>query len=60
MVTRGVLLDMAAYFGTDVVKEGTAFNVKEIEEAAKKQGVEIRPGRRRAVPHRLVQPDRQG
>ena len=44
MVTRGVLLDMAAYFGTDVVKEGTAFNVKEIEEAAKKQGVEIRQG----------------
>ena len=44
MVTRGVLLDMAAYFGTDVVKEGTAFNVKEIEEAAKKQGIEIRQG----------------
>ena len=44
MVTRGVLLDMAAYLGTDVVKEGTAFNVKEIEEAAKKQGVEIRQG----------------
>ena len=31
MVTRGVLLDMAAYYNTDVVKEGTAFNVKEIE-----------------------------
>ncbi len=44
MVTRGVLLDMAAYYGTDVVKEGTAFNVKEIEEVAKKQGVEIRQG----------------
>ncbi|MCA6122733.1 cyclase family protein [Bradyrhizobium sp. WSM 1704] len=44
MVTRGVLLDMAAYFNTDVVKEGTAFNTKEIEEAAKKQGVEIRQG----------------
>ncbi|WP_047309153.1 cyclase family protein [Rhodopseudomonas palustris] len=44
MVTRGVLLDMAAHFGTDVVKEGTAFNVKEIEEVAKKQGVEIRQG----------------
>ena len=35
---------MAAYFDTDVVKEGTAFNVKEIEEAAKKQSVEIRQG----------------
>src|SRR3978361_2165600 len=44
MVARGVLLDMAAYYSTDVVKEGTAFNVKEIEEVAKKQGVEIRQG----------------
>ncbi|MBA7682652.1 hypothetical protein ES703_91004 [subsurface metagenome] len=44
MVTRGVLLDMAAYYKTDVVKEGTAFNVKEIEEVAKAQGVEIRQG----------------
>ena len=50
MVTRGVLLDMAAHLaGTDkvqdgVVKEGTAFNTKEIEDAAKKQNVEIRQG----------------
>ncbi|MEA2897075.1 MAG: hypothetical protein QOJ84_2690 [Bradyrhizobium sp.] len=44
MVARGVLLDMAAHYNTDVVKEGTAFNVKEIEEVAKKQGVEIRQG----------------
>jgi kynurenine formamidase len=44
IVARGVLLDMAAYYNTDVVKEGTAFNVKEIEEAAKKQNVEIRQG----------------
>jgi kynurenine formamidase len=44
IVTRGVLLDMAAYYNTDIVKEGTAFNVKEIEEVAKKQGVEIRQG----------------
>jgi kynurenine formamidase len=44
IVARGVLLDMAAHYGTDVVKEGTAFNVKEIEEVAKKQGVEIRQG----------------
>lgn len=43
-VTRGVLLDMAAYFGVDVVKEGTAFNKAEIEGAAKRQGVEIRQG----------------
>jgi kynurenine formamidase len=44
LVARGVLLDMAAHFGTDVVKEGTAFNSKEIEAVAKKQGVEIRQG----------------
>jgi kynurenine formamidase len=44
LVARGVLLDMAAHFGTDVVKEGTAFNTKEIEAVAKKQGVEIRQG----------------
>jgi kynurenine formamidase len=44
IVTRGVLLDMAAYYKTDVVKEGTAFNVKETEEVAKSQGVEIRQG----------------
>src|SRR5258707_6910061 len=44
IVTRGVLLDMAAYYNTDIVKEGTAFNTKEIDEVAKKQGVEIRQG----------------
>ena len=44
MVTRGVLLDMAAYLGVDVVKEGTAFNKAEIDGAAAKQGVEIREG----------------
>lgn len=44
IVGRGVLLDMAAYYGVDVVKEGTAFNRREIEEAAKRQGVEIRQG----------------
>lgn len=30
MVARGVLLDMAAFFGTDVVKEGTAYNREQI------------------------------
>jgi kynurenine formamidase len=44
LVARGVLLDMAAHFGTAIVKEGTAFNTKEIEAVAKKQGVEIRQG----------------
>jgi kynurenine formamidase len=44
MVTRGVLLDMTAYYGVPMVKEGTAFNRKEIDEQAKRQGVEIRKG----------------
>ena len=43
-VARGVMLDMAAYLGVDVVKEGTAFNKAEIEGAAKKQGVVINQG----------------
>lgn len=39
IVTRGVLLDMAGYFNTGLLKEGTAFNRKEIEGAMKRQGV---------------------
>ena len=37
--TRGILLDMAGYFSTDIVKEGTAFNRAEIEGALKRQGL---------------------
>lgn len=44
IVTRGVLLDMAAYYGVEVVPEGTAFNEKEITEAASRQQIEIRQG----------------
>jgi kynurenine formamidase len=40
IATRGVLLDMAGYFKTDIVKEGTAFNRADIEGAMKRQGVE--------------------
>jgi kynurenine formamidase len=39
IATRGVVLDMAGYLGTDLVKEGTAFNRKEIEGALKRQGL---------------------
>lgn len=39
IATRGVLLDMAGYFNTDIVKEGTAFNRTEIEGAMKRQGI---------------------
>lgn len=39
IATRAVLLDMVSYFGSDPVKEGTAFNRAEIEGAMKKQGI---------------------
>lgn len=39
IATRGVLLDMAGYFNTDIVKEGTPFNRAEIEGAMKRQGI---------------------
>ncbi len=43
-VTRGIVLDMTAYYGTPMVKEGTAFNRKEIDEQAQKQGITIKKG----------------
>ncbi|TFZ05620.1 cyclase family protein [Ramlibacter henchirensis] len=43
-VTRGVVLDMAAFFGVEMMREGQAFNRAEIEEQAKRQGIEIRRG----------------
>ena len=39
VATRGVLLDMAGYFKTDILKEGTAFNRAEIEGAMRRQGI---------------------
>ncbi len=44
IVARGVLLDMAAYYGVDIVKEGTPYTKEDVIGAAKKQGVEIRKG----------------
>ncbi|MEO1291385.1 MAG: cyclase family protein [Pseudomonadota bacterium] len=44
LVARGVLLDMAAYFGKDLLPEGTAYTREDIIGAAEKQGVEIREG----------------
>jgi kynurenine formamidase len=43
-VTRGVVLDMTAYYNTPMVKEGTAFNRKEIDEQAQRQGITIKKG----------------
>jgi kynurenine formamidase len=39
IATRGVLLDMVGLLGSDPVKEGTAFNRAEIENAMKRQGI---------------------
>lgn len=44
IVSRGVLLDMAAHFGEEVLKPGQAFNRAEIMAAADKQGVTIGKG----------------
>jgi kynurenine formamidase len=44
IVTRGVLLDMTAHYGTDPVAGGTAFNRAEIEAQAQRQGVEVGTG----------------
>jgi len=44
IVSRGVLLDMASYYGVDLVAEGTAFNRAEIEAAANAQELVLRPG----------------
>ena len=43
-VTRGVVLDMTEHFKTPVLAEGTAFNRKEIEEQATRQGITIKKG----------------
>jgi kynurenine formamidase len=44
IVSRGVLLDMAALRGVETVPEGTAYNRAEIEAAAKRQGIDLRRG----------------
>ncbi len=44
IVSRGVLLDMAAYYDANPVPAGTAFNSEEIKAAAKAQKIKIRRG----------------
>ena len=44
IVARGVVLDMAGYYGVKIVKEGTPYTKEDIIGAAKKQGIEIRKG----------------
>ena len=44
IVARGVLIDMAAHYGAEILPEGTAYTREDIEAAAAAQGVEIREG----------------
>ncbi|MGR8947401.1 MAG: cyclase family protein [Gammaproteobacteria bacterium] len=44
IVTRGVMLDMAAHYGKAILEPGTAFNEAEIKAAMAKQGVSIGKG----------------
>ena len=44
IVSRGVLLDMAKHLGKPILEAGTAFNSKEIQGAARAQGVAIEKG----------------
>ncbi|MHA3914328.1 cyclase family protein [Halovulum sp. GXIMD14793] len=44
LVARGVMLDMAAYYGKDILDEGTAYTKEDVIAAAEQQGVEIREG----------------
>jgi hypothetical protein len=44
IVTRGILLDMARYFGVKRLAVGTEFNSREIEAAANMQGINIGKG----------------
>lgn len=44
IVARGVVLDMAGFYGVEMVEEGKAYSREDIVGAAEKQGVEIRKG----------------
>lgn len=44
LVTRGVVLDMTAHYGKDIVPEGSVFTVADIEAVLKKQGIGIGKG----------------
>lgn len=44
IVTRGILLDMAKYYGVKMVSAGTAFKKSDIDGALKAQGIQIESG----------------
>ncbi|MFU3245293.1 cyclase family protein [Pseudomonas paraeruginosa] len=43
-VTRGVVLDMTAHYGKDIVPGGTEFSVADIQAVLKEQGLALRKG----------------
>lgn len=44
MVTRGVVLDMTAYYGKAIVPGGTSFTINDIKTVLKRQGITLRKG----------------
>lgn len=44
IVTRGVVLDMTAHYGQDIIPGGTEFTVADIQAVLKKQGIILRKG----------------
>lgn len=44
LVTRGVLLDVAGYYGVESLAPGQAISADELQEVARRQEVTIRPG----------------
>ncbi|OWQ86910.1 polyketide cyclase [Roseateles aquatilis] len=44
IVTRGVVLDMAEFYGADVVDDDKEFSVADLQAVCEKQGIEIRKG----------------
>ncbi len=56
IVTRGVLVDVAAYKGVDRLEKGYAITVADVQGALAKQGVALGAGGRRSPAHRLGRP----
>ena len=44
MVTRGIVLDMTAFYGQAIVPEGKVFTRADVEAVLKKQGLQVRKG----------------
>ncbi len=44
VITRGVLIDIAAAQGTDVLPDGHAIDASQLEDARRRQGTDLRPG----------------